>query len=285
MNKLVKVTAATGLALTMGVATLAPVVSEAASVEGNIVYQDAYKTIKTFSKSDLQTLTGVSLTAGNVNKVYNKLTKAATWVDAGYTKAQASKIAQRVSAYTNQLKGILRGIAANGNKSLKVIYVDKTWNEQINFGTQYTGGNWDWEDEGNNDEGNDNGTIVEPGDDTEDNSGSNNESVKPSAGKLAVKELEVEIEYKNFDVELQYEVKKNGKVEAKYENEFTGEKVKGAKAQSIIEGIFADFNMKSTNKNQIVTHVLGELKLKNNFKKFQYEVEFPNKSEFEFKIK
>ncbi|WP_167630164.1 YusW family protein [Listeria valentina] len=279
MNKLVKVTAATGLALTMGVATLAPVVSEAASVEGNVIYQDAYKTIKTFSKSDLQTLTGVSLTAGNVDKVYNKLTEAATWADAGYTNAQASKIAQRVSAYTNQLKGILREIAAKDNVSLKVIYLDKTWNEQINFGSEYTGGNVVDEDN------NDNGTIVEPGDDTEDNSGNNNESVKPSTGKLAVKDLDVEIEYKNFDVELQYEVKKNGKVEAEYENEFTGEKVKGAKAQSIIEGIFADFDMNSTNKNQIVTHVLGELKLKNNFKKFQYEVEFPNKSEFEFKIK
>ncbi|MGJ8730231.1 YusW family protein [Listeria aquatica] len=284
MNKLVKVTAATGLALTMGVATLAPVVSEAASVEGNTIYQDAYKTIKTFSKSDLQTLTGITLTAKNVDSVYNKLTKAATWVDAGYSKAQATKIAQGVSAYTYQLKGILSGIAASSNKSLKVIYVDKAWNEQINFGTEYTGGYGDTENEGNTEEGNDNGTIVEPGGDVEDNS-NNNETVKPSTGKLAVKELDVDIEYKNFDVELQYEVKKNGTVEAKYENEFTGVEVKGAKAQRIIEGIFADFNMKSKNKNQIVSHVLGELKLKNNFKKFKYEVEFPNKSEFEFKIK
>lgn len=283
MNKLVKVTAATGLALTMGVATFAPVVSEAASVEGNTIYQDAYKTIKTFSKSDLQTLTGITLTAKNVDSVYNKLTKAATWVDAGYSKAQAAKIAQGVSAYTYQLKGILSGIAASSNKSLKVIYVDKAWNEQINFGTEYTGGYGDAENEGN-EEGNDNGTIVEPGGDVEDNS-NNNETVKPSTGKLAVKELDVDIEYKNFDVELQYEVKKNGTVEAKYENEFTGVEVKGAKAQRIIEGIFADFNMKSKNKNQIVSHVLGELKLKNNFKKFKYEVEFPNKSEFEFKIK
>ncbi|WP_439444016.1 YusW family protein [Listeria aquatica] len=283
MNKLVKVTAATGLALTMGVATLAPVVSEAASVEGNTIYQDAYKTIKTFSKSDLQTLTGITLTAKNVDSVYNKLTKAATWVDAGYSKAQAAKIAQGVSAYTYQLKGILSGIAASSNKSLKVIYVDKAWNEQINFGTEYTGGYGDAENEGN-EEGNDNGTIVEPDGDVEDNS-NNNETVKPSTGKLAVKELDVDIEYKNFDVELQYEVKKNGTVEAKYENEFTGVEVKGAKAQRIIEGIFADFNMKSKNKNQIVSHVLGELKLKNNFKKFKYEVEFPNKSEFEFKIK
>ncbi|EUJ33487.1 hypothetical protein MFLO_03053 [Listeria floridensis FSL S10-1187] len=277
MNKLVKITAATGLALTLGVSTLAPVVTHAASAEGSIVYQDAYKTIKEFNKVDLEQLTGIKLTAANVDKVYNKLTQTGTWVKAGYAKAKAQEIAQRVSAYTYQLKGILSDIAYSSNKGLKVTYVSNAWTTQVNFGSYGYGSS--------NNEGNENGGTVTPDPGEEVGNGNEGEVVAPSTGVLAVKDLEIEIEYKKGDVEIDYQVKKDGKVEAKYENELTGEKLKGAKAQVAIENLFAGFNMQSKNQNQIVKHVLNKLNLKNDFKEFKYEVEFPNKAEFEFKIK
>ncbi|MBC1419936.1 YusW family protein [Listeria fleischmannii] len=263
MNKFVKATAITGLALTIGVATLAPTVSEAATTTGDIVYQDAYKKIVEFSKADVEKVTGVKLTTANVTKAYNQLKLATTWEKAGYTKAQAKVIATNAGyvSYANQLKGILTSIAKNQTVGLKVIYISNAWTTQVNFGT-YS-----------------NGSVTPtptptPGDDT-----------VVSSAALKIKDLEVEIEYKKQDVEIDYEVKSNGRVEAEFKNEFTGQKLKGKDAQVAIEKIFNGFDFQNKNKTQIINHVTSKLNLGKDFKKFEYEVKHTNGAKIEFKVK
>lgn len=257
MNKLITMTAATGLALTLGVSTLAPTISHAESRTGSIVQEDAYKTIKAFSKTDLEKLTGTPLTIQNVNKAYKRLQQTSTWTAAGYDKAKAQVIANRVSAYNYQLNGILLDIAKHTDKGLKVTYINSSWSPQVNFGT------FSSHNDNNNDHGN----------------------VSPSEGILPVKEFDIEIEYKHHDIEIEYEKKDNGQIKAEFENEFTGQKLKGKAAQQLIEKLFADFDFHSKNKAQIVEYTLTHLQLDPNFKKFEFKEKFPNQSKFEFKIK
>ncbi|WP_088809797.1 MULTISPECIES: YusW family protein [Listeria] len=273
MNKFVKVTAITGLALTIGVATLAPTVSEAATVPGKIVYQDAYKKVVEFSKADVEKITGIKLTTANITKVYNQFKVAKTWENAGFTKAQAKVIASRASSisYANQLKGILTSISKGEKVGLKVIYVANNWTTQVNFGTYSTA------------------TVVPTPAPTPEKE---EEAATPTPDKdttkataLKIKDLEVEIEYKKKDVEIDYEVKSNGKVEAEYKNEFTGQKLKGKDAQVAIEKIFNGFDFQNKNKTQIINHVTSKLNLKKDFEKFEYEVKQTNNAKFEFKVK
>ncbi len=284
MNKFVKVTAITGLALTIGVTTLAPTVSEAAAAPGEVIYQDAYKKIVEFSKAEVESITGVKLTTANITKVYNKLKETQTWEKAGYTNAQAKVIATKASSvsYANQLKSILTAISKGENVGLKVIYVSNAWRTEVNFGTYHSSSVTPTPAPDQDDEA----VSPTPAPDQDD------EAVSPTpapgevtTSTLNIKELDVEIEYKKKDVEIEYEVKSNGRVEAEYKNEFTGQKLKGKDAQVAIEKIFNGFNFQNKNKTQIINHVTSKLNLKNNFEKFEYEVKQTNNAKFEFKVK
>ncbi|MBC1307508.1 YusW family protein [Listeria booriae] len=256
MNKFVKVAAATGMVLSLGLTTIAPTASFAAEKIGTVTYQDSYKTIQEFSKADLAKLTGVQVTAANVNSVYNQLKVNKTWTKAGFSADQAKKIVASVTAYTQQIKGILTGIAKSNNTGLRVVYVTTPYTTQVNFGTF--------------------------GSSSSGSTGTDTPAVTPAA--LSVTKIEVQIEYKKQDVEFQYEVKSNGTVKAKFENEFTKEKLEGAAAQAKIEAIFANFDIQKKSQTQIVNQVLTKLNLGKDYKEFEFEAKFSNNSKLEFEI-
>ncbi|MBC1291000.1 YusW family protein [Listeria booriae] len=256
MNKFVKVAAATGVALSLGLTTIAPTTSLAAEQIGNITYQDSYKTIQQFTKADLAKLTGVEVTTANVNAVYNQLKVNKTWTKAGFKAAEAKQIAASATAYTQQLKGILTDIAKNSNKGLHLAYITTPYTTQVNFGTFGSG--------------------------SSGSTGTDTPAVTPAA--LSVTKIEVQIEYKKQDVEFQYEVKSNGTVKAKFENEFTKEKLEGAAAQAKIEAIFANFDIQKKSQTQIVNQVLTKLNLGKDYKEFEFEAKFSNNSKLEFEI-
>lgn len=256
MNKFVKTAAITGVVLGLGLTTIAPVTSMAASAIGTVAYQDNYKTIKDFNKTDLQKLTNVKVSVANVNTIYNVLKSQKTWVKAGFSSAEARQIANKTASYTKQIKGILTGIAKNKDTSLRVVYIATPYKTQVNFGTVGSNNNTD-------------DTNVTP---------------PPVQAKLAVQKLEVKIEYKKKDIEFKYEVKSNGSVKAKIENEFKGTKVEGIAAQKQIEAIFANFDISKKSQSQIVNQVISKLNLGKNYKEFEFEAKFNNKTKIEFEI-
>lgn len=271
MKNLTKSLLVAGVALSVGVTAFSGGVAASAST---VISETAYEKIVSFTKEDLEKATNEQLDLASINHVYTSLKDTKTWVKLGYNSTDAKRIADRFVQSQYQAIGILTDIAHNEGLSLKVITVNKPYFNTVNIGTV--------------------GEITNPETDepnTED-SGATEESTSESTeesnqGTLskAVKEIDIEIEYKNKEIELEYDVKSNGTVKAKYVNEFTGEKTEGAKAQKTIEALFVGLDAKNSSKTEIKNHVISKLNASQKFKKFDFKVKFADKSKVDFKIK
>lgn len=102
----------------------------------------------------------------------------------------------------------------------------------------------------------------------------------PSAVSLT--EFEVEIEYgQRHKIEIDYEVK-NGYVQAKYRNTFTGEYLTGASAQRKIEPIMNGMDYRNASRSQIISYLLNKLGAGSNYRDFDFEAKYSNRQKIEF---
>ncbi|GGC77017.1 YusW family protein [Enterococcus wangshanyuanii] len=267
MTNITKSLLVAGVALSI---SAAPFISGVSAEASTVISETAYEKIISFTKADLDKAVGTSLTASTINKVYTSLSQAKVWEKLGYSKADAKKVAARFSESKYQATGILTEIAMNEHVSLKVVTINKPYYSSVNIGTM--------------------GESTAPGTDESSTEESTTEETTPSednnaAAKQSMKEIDVDIEYKNKDIELEYDVKSDGTVKAKFENEFTGEKMSGVRAQQKIEAIFAGLDVRNSSQTQIKNHVITKLNANQNFKKFDFKVKFVDKTKVDFKIK
>lgn len=275
MTNLTKSLLVAGVALSIGAT---PFIGGVSASAATVISESAYEKVMSFTKADLDSATGTKLTVASVNKVYTSLKKAATWTKLGYNAADAKKIAARFTESQYQAVGILTSIANNERVSLKVVTINKPYYSDVNIGTTGEVEN-PGTDESSSEEATDPSETT-PSETTPSEDNNNNVGVNKT-----IKQIDVDVEYKNQDIELEYEVKSNGTVKAKYVNEFTGEKVEGAKAQQKIEAVFAGLDVKGSSQTQIKNHVISKLNAGQNFKKFDFKVKFTNNTKVDFKIK
>lgn len=265
-KKMMKVATVSIVALSLGGAVLSVGATNVSAK--TVVSQTAKETVIIFTKADIEKATGVNLTLANVQKTYNSLTKTETWKSLGYNDAQAKKIAQRVSSSSRQAQGILKDMVSNAAVQFKVVYVNTGWNERVNIGSEKVAGQTP--------------EIEKP-------SATTPEVERPTTSGLDsnIKELEIDAEYKqdNKDIELDVDVKDDGRVKAEFENEATRTKLKGTQAEAIAVDIFKGINVKNMSKDQIKNHVLTKLGADKNTKQFKFKVKYFDGTKIDFKIK
>jgi hypothetical protein len=258
---------ATMMAFSLGVVAVPAAPVEAATV----VSSSRYETVTLFSKADLKNITGVSLTTQNVTTVHNELKQAATWEKAGYNAADAKLIANRFTQSGNQAIQILTKVAY-GKLNLKVVVINKPNYTNANIGVsgQQIGG----------------GGIETPDvPETETPETGVPETEAPVKVQSELKEIQIDVDYKRGSIEFEYEVKYNGTVKAEYENDFTGENLHGKAAQNKIEAILAGLDVEGSSQSTIVNHILGKLNQGQTYKQFQFEAEYYDGTEREFKLR
>ena len=106
----------------------------------------------------------------------------------------------------------------------------------------------------------------------------------PEVTQSNLKELEINIDYKNGSVELEYSVKLDGSIKAEYQNDFTKEEIQGKAAKEKIEGILEGLDIKENNQTTILNHILTKLNLDKGYKEFQFEATYSDGKEIEFKM-
>ncbi|MGX4686130.1 YusW family protein [Vagococcus sp. JNUCC 83] len=258
-----------------------------------VVSQTARKSVITFTKADLEDATNVKLSAFNVQKMYDYLSKTDAWTALGYNGSQATKIAQRVSLSSRQAQGILKDMVNNDNLEFKVVYMNTGWFERVNIGSEVVKGETPEVETPEVETPEVETPEVEtPEVETPETGAPETETPEidvPSNGTLDknIKEIEIEVEYraKNKDIELDVDVKKDGRVKAEFENEATLTKVKGDKAEAIAVDIFDGVDVRTMSKNDIKNHVLTKLNADQNVKKFDFKVKYFDGSKIDFKIK
>ncbi|WP_086443840.1 YusW family protein [Candidatus Enterococcus lemimoniae] len=289
--KLTKLTSAllvSGIVLTIGTSVAVNTTSVAAAT---VVSETAYEKVMSFTKADLNNVTGSNLSTTSINTVYSAMKKQETWTKLGYTKTEAKRIADRISVSNYQTVGILKDIVANEGLQFKVVLVNQPNYKAVNVGTigevvtpeaPIT----------NEEDTTPEAPITNEEDTTPEAPITNEEDTTPetpsnSTLSSVVKEIEIEIEYKKLgDIEVDYEVKSNGRIKAEVKNKQTGVKIKDAAAQKAVEDLFVGLDAKTMSHAAIQDHVLTKLNAsKSGLKKFEFEVKFADKSKVDFKIK
>lgn len=98
------------------------------------------------------------------------------------------------------------------------------------------------------------------------------------------KEYSLEIDYQDNRVEVEYDRKTKG-IEARYLNKKTGEKIRGEEAENLIESKLLPIDY-SAGEDDIINKTIESLGLDQNYKKFELDIEYMDKSEFQIeKIK
>lgn len=250
--------------LTLGVVALVTALSlsaafiPATTAQAAITLESsAYKSVTLFSISELETFTGETLTDQSITSFYKKLTTASTWEAAEYATKEAKAIALDFTRNSSKAERLLKKLVNNNELYMKIIVL-KQHSVSAAFDIQGYGDN-------------NNNQIPDPS--------------TPSETQGTLKELDISIEYKQGDVELSYEIKSNGKVKAEYENELTNTELSGTNAQVKIEALLQNIDFQKMNNTQIIQAVLKELNLKENYKEFEFEAEFTDKTTIEFKQK
>lgn len=257
-KKLSHIILASTMILTVGTSFMATgTPAEAATV----ISQTAYETVMGFSAEELTAATGMELTSATIQKTYNKLKGKAIWETLGYSATKASKVAQRISLSKNQTLGILSDMIANPGLNFKVVYISSPGYEGVNIGSV---------------------NLTPPtGEEPTD-------LEQPATGlDSMIKEIEIEVDYKakNQDIDLDFEVKSNGKVKATYENEGTREDLEGDAATAVAANLLSGLDLKNMSDAQIAEHVITKLGANKNFKKFAFKVKYVDKTKVDFKIK
>lgn len=261
LTKLTSVLLVSGMALTIGASATTNTTSAYAAT---VVSETAYEKVMSFNKEDLKSATGTNLSVTSVNTVYNAMKKQTTWISLGYSKAEAKRIADRISASNYQTVGILKDIASNEGLQFKVVLVNQPNYKTVNIGTI--------------------GEVVKPVTPPEEVTP---ETPSDSTLSSVVKKIEIDIDYKSLgDIEVDYEVKSDGRIKAEVENKQAGVKIKDAEAQKVVEDLFAGLDAKTMSREAIKNHVLTKLNAsQSGLKKFEFKVTFADKSKVDFKIK
>lgn len=230
------------------------------TVKPIVVSSTKYKEVTLLTKSDIKQITGFELTSKNITSIYNELKSESAWEMVGYSERDAELIANRFTKSYKQSIGILKKLAKISKLNLKVVIIDKPNYQNANIGVS------------NNDTKLELPTITP--------------TVTPTPStevvKSSLKELEISIDYKNGDIELEYEVDIDGTIEAEYQNDFTGEELQGKDAKAIIENILSGLDIKNSNQATIVNHILSKLNVEKGYKQFQFKAEFYDGKEIEF---
>lgn len=228
-----------------------------------VVTSSKYKVVTLLSQSDIEQITGLELTTKNVYSVYEQLKDEPFWEAAGYSESDAELISDRFEESYNQSISILKKIAKTDNLYLKVVVIHNPKYEKANIGVSKYQSN---------------------SEDSKPDTSTPTPTPSPSddVSKSSLKELEISIEYKKGDVELEYKVKSNGTIKAEYENEFTGEHLKSEEAKEIIESILEGLDINESNETVIIDHILNKLNLDKKYKEFSFEAEFTDGREIEF---
>lgn len=227
-----------------------------------VVSSTKYKEVTLLSKSDIEEMTGFEFTARNITSIHKQLKKASTWKNIGYSAADSKLIANRFTKSYNQSIGILKKLYKVDNLNLKIVVIDKPSYQNASIGV--SGYNADLEGSKPNE--------TNPG---------TTPSI-PETTQSSLKELEISIDYKNGEVELEYEIKLDGTIKAQYQNDFTGEDLQAKDAQVKIENILTGLDVMESNQTIIENHILNKLNLAKDYKQFQYEAEFYDGKEIEF---
>lgn len=271
MKKITSLLLVSGLVLSIGCATVANTTSADAAT---VISQSTYEKTMSFTKDDLKNATGITLTSKLtvINSMYNSLKDSKVWVKLGYSSTDAKRIAQRVELSNYQTIGILEDIANNQKLEFKVVTITKPNYKNVDLGTVGT------KDQSTT-------PSEDPATGETETTTPNEDPAKTPLSSL-VKEIEIDIEYKKKDIEIDYDVKSDGRVKAEVENELTGSKVKDAQAQKIVEELFSGLDAKTSSKEEIQNHILTKLNApKDGLKKFEFKVKFADKSKVDFKIK
>lgn len=278
LNKLTKSALVAGMVLSVGAA---PLLSASTAQASTVISATPNETVITFTKAEIAGLVGKNFTVANVQSIYASLKSAATWQKAGYSKADAALVAARFANSNYQAIGILTEIANGTSVDLKVVVINNAYYKGVNIGTSNSATAPEVTEPEVTEPEVTEPEVTEP----EVTEPEVTEPTTPEVSKAAVKDIEIDIEYKKKDIELDYEVKSNGTVKAKYKNEFTGEKLEGKAAQTKIEGVLNGLDVKNSSNSTISKHVLTKLKAGSDFKKFEFEVKYANNTKVEFKIK
>lgn len=245
-----------GMTMFIGLASLTNVKMVSAST---IVSETKNKKVVSFSKQELEKGTDIKVEVDLIDKIYQSLKQTKTWENLGENTEDAERIAERFEKSESQATKILKNIAGSDELNLKVVFVNKRKYNTVNIGTleQET---------------------------TTQKTDSAKKKTTDETLKTQVKALDLKIEYKHKDIELEYNVKSNGSVKAKYQNEFTKETLDGAKAQKEIENLFSGLDIKNDSQSEIKDHILTKLDENKGVKKFEFKVKFSDKSKIEFEI-
>lgn len=233
-----------------------------------VVNEGPYETVTLFNKADIESYTGIAFTRANVSKIRVALTQKSAWEQAGYSAAHASLIARRFALSASQATGILTSMTYNDMLHLKVIVVDKPYHTSANIGSQSY-----YEHEK---------PVVtpDPGDGQDPGTDPGTEPGEITVGEL--KQLQIEVQYGKKEIEIQYQVKSGGRINAEYQNELTGEKLSGAAAQRKLQPLLEGIDFRTASHNEIESHVLSFLGQSAGYKSFAFEAEFTDGSEVEF---
>ncbi len=231
-----------------------------------VVSSTKYKEVTLLTKADIKELTGFELTLKNVSAIYKQLKESATWKAAGYSTSHVKLIVARFENSYEQANGILKKLAKSSNLNLKVVVIEKP-----NYQNAYLGvSGYNSETENS-----------KPSDDKEGNTNTG-VTTTPESAKTMLKELEVNIDYDNGSVELEYSVKLDGTIKVKYENDFTKEVLQGNAAQKKMEELLQGLEIKVNSQTTIEDHILSKLNLEKGYKQFQFEASYNDGKEIEF---
>lgn len=257
-----------GVTFSLCSASLLPLANSVGAA--TVVESNAYKSITLFNKADILAYTGLSLTNNNATSVYHELTKASTWEAAGYNKADAATIARDFGRTYSKSINLLNKMNYNEHLHLKVILITKGY-VKAEFGLQnyYLPENETPETEKPNSE--------KPETETP-------EVEKPEV-QANLKKLDIDVDYSNGQVQLQYQVNANGTIKAQYQDKANRIQLQGAAAQEKIEGIISGLNLKTASQQEITTHILKKLNRGTSYKQFQFQGQFTDNTQVKFKLK
>lgn len=262
--KLAKGFVTASLVLSLGVANLAvPVISASAAT---IEFENNYKSVISHSLKELKEYTGKKNTKG----LMNKLATPASWKAAGYKAAEAKVIAADFANQSYKVEALLTKMENNKDLHFKVILL-KTGYVKAEFGLESYGNS-----------GSENPDIELPG---TSEPGEETPGIELPSVTTGIKKLEIELDYKKGDVELQYQVNSNGTVKAQYQNKIDRVQLQGAQAEAKLNEVLAGIDFKTASQSEIVKHVLAKLNLGSDYKQFQFQGQFTDSTKVKFQLR
>lgn len=100
-----------------------------------------------------------------------------------------------------------------------------------------------------------------------------------------IRQLQIELDYKKGDIQLQYQVNSNGTIKAQYKNGLTKENFQGAKAEEKVKAVLTGIDLNSASQSDIEKHVVKKLNAGSDYKQFQLQAQFTDNTKVKIKIK